>query len=329
MNLLQVKDLSVKIDTINGPLKIIDRISFTVNRGDRLGIVGESGCGKSITALTLMSLLPPKSEISGRILLHGKDVSELTRKQLCSVRGNKIGMVFQEPMTALNPVKTIGSQISESLVLHTRFNKREIIEKVEYLMAHVGLPITRFPLNLYPHQLSGGQLQRVMMATVIACEPDLLIADEPTTALDVTVQEQILDLIGNLVDQFGMALIMISHDLGVIAHSTRKIMVMYSGRVVEQGDTEDVFKKMTHPYTKGLFAAIPKTGSSLVLGRRRLHAIPGQVPDPKNWIVGCRFATRCAFASDACTRSRPEKTIISPKHSVWCHHHLDAAKDLL
>ncbi len=329
MTLLQVKDLGVKINTMDGPLDIIDGVSFTVNKGDKLGLVGESGCGKSITALALMSLLPPHSEISGKILLNGKDILGLTRKQLCEIRGNKISMIFQEPMTALNPVKTIGSQISESLILHTSLNKKQIIDRVNDLMESVELPVSRFPLNLYPHQLSGGQRQRVMIAIAIACEPDLLIADEPTTALDVTVQEQILDLIGDLVSQYGMAMMMISHDLGVIAQTTEKVMIMYTGQVMEQGHTLDVFKQMTHPYTNGLFSAIPRAGSSLIQGRKRLHSIRGQVPDPRDRIPGCKFADRCLFVSEVCTRSRPEQTLINQKHSVWCYHPIVAAKDLI
>ncbi|MBU2513157.1 ABC transporter ATP-binding protein [bacterium] len=327
MTLLQAIDLGVKINTMDGSLEIIDQVSFSVDRGDKLGIVGESGCGKSITALALMSLLPPNSQISGQILLDGENILGLTRKQLCEIRGNRIGIIFQEPMTALNPVKTIGSQISESLVLHANLNKKQIIERVVELMECVELPVKRFPLNLYPHQLSGGQRQRVMIATAIACKPDLLIADEPTTALDVTVQEQILDLIKDLVNQYDMALMMISHDLGVIAQTTEKVMVMYAGQVMEQGNTEDVFKQMAHPYTHGLFSAIPKTGSSLITGRKRLQSIPGQVPDPRNKIFGCKFADRCSFSSDECRKSRPEQTMINQKHSVWCYHPIKTGKD--
>ena len=320
MSLLQVKNLSVTIPTIDGPLQIIKDVNFFIKRGERLGIVGESGCGKSITALTLMSLLPAKSSVSGSVKLDGMDLLKLNYRQMCGVRGKRIGMIFQEPMTALNPVATIGAQLSESLNLHLQLDKTEGKKRVLELLDKVGLPESRFPLNLYPHQLSGGQRQRVMIAMAIACEPDILIADEPTTALDVTVQEQILTLISELADNSGMALVMISHDLGVIAQTTENVMVMYTGRIMEQGRTVDVFKKMSHPYTRGLFSAIPRPGSSKIKGKRRLPSIPGQVPDLHHLPKGCTFADRCKSATEQCSLNVPLPTTIESGHTAWCFH---------
>ncbi len=320
MKLLEVENLYVTIDTLDGPLQIIKGIDFSIEKGERLGIVGESGCGKSITALAIMALLPDRSKVTGQILLNGEDINLFNEEQMCRIRGNKIGMIFQEPMTALNPVKTIGAQIAESLILHRNMKKRQIKDEVEQLMESVDLPVERFGLNLYPHQLSGGQRQRVMIAMAIACKPDMLIADEPTTALDVTVQKQILELIKELAMKSGMSLIMISHDLGVIAQTTQKVMIMYAGQVMEQGETSKVFKHMSHPYTQGLFAAIPKPGSSRLEGKKRLSTIPGSVPDPKSTVQGCIFAPRCSFSDDICLKSPPGKSDISPGHHIRCFH---------
>lgn len=320
MTLLHVQDLSVTLNTANGPQEIISDINFSLTTGDKLGIVGESGCGKSITALALMRLLPPDSTISGRIILADQDISVLNTGQVCAVRGNRIGMIFQEPMTALNPVKQIGDQVMESIRLHMDLSRGQAQDRVKLLMEKVGLPVSRFPLNLYPHQLSGGQRQRVMIAMAIACNPEILIADEPTTALDVTVQEQILYLIRDLADSLGMALIMISHDLGVIAQTTEKVMAMYTGGIVEWGSTVDVFQNMKHPYTYGLFSAIPQTGSSQFGGRKRLNSIPGQVPELHLRPKGCNFADRCFKAGPECTKKPPGSTQVGNTHHVWCYH---------
>lgn len=322
--LIDVKDLCVRINTDDGPLEIISHITFSVNPGEKLGIVGESGCGKSITALSLMGLLPENATVSGQILFDGHNLPDLPSGQLCRIRGDRIGMIFQEPMTALNPVKPIGAQIEESLVLHARLTKKQRTGRVIELMDRVGLPVSRFPLKLYPHQLSGGQRQRIMIAIAVACDPDLLIADEPTTALDVTVQLQILELIEDLAARSGMALVMISHDLGVIAQTTENVMVMYAGHVMEKGPTQTVFRQPAHPYTKGLLAAIPrsdtKSGTPCADGQRRFQSIPGQVPDPGMPIPGCAFADRCPRASDLCRKNRPGETGGRPGHRVWCHH---------
>jgi peptide/nickel transport system ATP-binding protein len=327
MTLLQVKNLNVAIDTPYGPVEIVKKANFSLDKNDTLGIVGESGCGKSITALALMSLLPPRSRVSGQILLEDQDLLSLKEDRLCKIRGNRIGMIFQEPMTALNPVQTIGSQIAETLSLHKKLSKTHITSRVEDLMEKVGLSVNRFPLNLYPHQLSGGQRQRVMIAMVIACRPDLLIADEPTTALDVTVQEQILDLINDLAHSYGMALIMISHDLGVIAQTTQNVMVMYAGTIMEKGNTIDVFQHMAHPYTYGLFASIPKPGSSRMETKQPLYSIPGQVPELRKNFKGCRFAERCFRAQEHCRRQDPSRTALGSGHDVWCFHPLTGGKE--
>ena len=322
MTLLKVQDLCVSLKTAYGRQDVISNINFCLNAGEKLGIVGESGCGKSITALALMSLLPPDSKTRGRIILEGRDILNLNSKEICSIRGNRIGMIFQEPMTALNPVKQIGAQISESIDLHLKLNRKQTLERVTELMDKVGLPVDRFGLNLYPRQLSGGQRQRVMIAMAIAGNPDILIADEPTTALDVTVQEQILNLIRDLADSSGMALIMISHDLGVIAQTAQNVMVMYTGNIVEMGSTVDVYQNMLHPYTFGLFSAIPHAGSSSHLERKRLTSIPGQVPQLHQRPIGCNFADRCMRASKICKTKEPMATRVSDHHQVWCYHPL-------
>lgn len=322
MALLQVQDLSITLQTAHGPQEVISPINFSMEAGEKMGIVGESGCGKSITALGLMSLLPPDSQTSGKIILEGQDILKMNSRKICRIRGNRIGMIFQEPMTALNPVKQIGAQVSESIYLHLKLNRKQAHERVIELMDKVGLPVSRFGLNLYPHQLSGGQRQRVMIAMAIACNPDILIADEPTTALDVTVQEQILDLIRDLADSSGMALVMISHDLGVIAQTTENVMVMYTGNLVESGSTVDVFQNMLHPYTHGLFSAIPHVGSSAQPDKKRLASIPGQVPELHLRPRGCNFADRCPRASTICREKEPMATRITDHHQVWCYHPL-------
>jgi peptide/nickel transport system ATP-binding protein len=322
MSLLTIQNLSVSLETAQGLQDVIRHVDFTMDAGEQLGIVGESGCGKSIFALALMSLLPPDSRTQGKIILEGQNLLSLNSNEICSIRGNRIGMIFQEPMTALNPVQKIGAQIGESIRLHLKLNRKQTLERVTELMDKVGLPVSRFPLNLYPHQLSGGQRQRVMIAMAMACNPALLIADEPTTALDVTVQEQILDLIRDLADASGMALIMISHDLGVIAQTTQRVMVMYTGNIVEMGDTVDVFQNMSHPYTHGLFSAIPHVDASKNPQRKRLTSIPGQVPELHNRPVGCNFADRCPRASKRCRKNEPPATRVSDHHRVWCYHPL-------
>lgn len=322
MALLSVEKLSVELDGGDGGLLLLEDVGLTLEKGRCLGLVGESGCGKSLTALAIMGLLPRGMRARGRILLDGEDLLSLEEDRLCALRGRKMAMVFQEPMTALNPVVPIGHQVAEGLRLHLGLTRRDAETRAAHVLARVGLPVERFPLGLFPHQLSGGQRQRVVIAMALACEPDLLIADEPTTALDVTVQVQILDLIAELIEEFHMGLVLITHDLGVVAESTDSMSVMYAGRVVEKGPTEDVFAHLSHPYTRGLFAAIPghATSAEEKASGKRLPTIPGRVPDPQARGIGCAFASRCSFATEHCRQSVPDMVTMAPDHGAACFH---------
>ncbi|GGB56531.1 ABC transporter ATP-binding protein [Tistrella bauzanensis] len=325
--LLAIDNLRVTLPTPDGPAPILRGVSFTVAPGQMLGLVGESGSGKSMTALAIMGLLPDKAMVEGSINLAGEELTRLTEAALCTRRGRNMAMIFQEPMTALNPVKTIGHQVSESMRLHLGLGRAEGDARARRLLERVGLNARRFPLDLYPHQLSGGQRQRVMIAAALACEPKLLIADEPTTALDVTIQAQILDLIVELVDEMGMGLVLITHDLGVIAETVDMTAVMYAGSIVEAAPTPALFDHMAHPYTHGLFAAIPHArglehaadGDGPAHTRPRLATIPGTVPDPRRLPPGCAFAGRCPRADDPCARPIPW-TQLAPDHGVACIH---------
>jgi len=315
MALLTVENLSVDI----GPAKILKGVNFSMERGETLGFVGESGCGKSITAMAIMGLLTEQARVSGRILFDGQDLLALDDRALCKIRGRRIAMIFQEPMTALNPVKNIGSQIAEGMRLHLKLGKTEAEDRAIALLDRVGLPAPRFSPGLYPHQLSGGQRQRVVIAMTMACGPDILIADEPTTALDVTIQARILDLIAELVDETGMGLIMITHDLGVVMQTTQNLAVMYAGAVVENGTTEAIFLHMLHPYTRGLFAAMPHLRANQDLERGALlPTIPGSVPSPTEQIAGCAFAGRCERVRDQCLLTRPPLVRGAGDHPVAC-----------
>ncbi len=299
---LSVENLSVSLRTDRGYAPIVRDLSFTVPKGATLGIVGESGCGKSMTALALMRLLPDSARASGRVLLDGQDLLPLPEDAMCAVRGARIGMIFQEPMTALNPAHTIGRQVAEGLRLHNRLGSRAAMEEAGALLDLVGIPNARARLGDFPHQFSGGQRQRIVIAMALACKPGLLIADEPTTALDVTVQLQILELLERLVADLGMALIVISHDLGVIGRLCDDVMVMYAGQAVEKGTAADVFAAPSHPYTQGLFGALPEAqgeeGGSL-------YTIPGIVPSPFALPHGCKFADRCGHVIPACREAEP------------------------
>ena len=303
--LLQVADLRVHLHTHQGAVDAVRGIDFTLHRGETLGLVGESGCGKSLTALALMGLLPDAAQASGSILLDGQELVGLDDRALCRLRGNRIGMVFQEPMTALNPVHRIGDQVAEPLRLHRGLGRAAARREALALLERVGIADAARRLDAYPHQFSGGQRQRITIAMALACGPDLLIADEPTTALDVTVQQQILDLISDLVAERGMALILISHDLGVISQNADRMLVMYGGSVVESGPTEAVFATMAHPYTRGLFAARPQLVPRRPGERTRLATIAGTVPELAHLPAGCPFAGRCGFTMDACHTTPP------------------------
>ncbi|MBV2143260.1 ABC transporter ATP-binding protein [Falsochrobactrum sp. TDYN1] len=325
--LLEMADMSIQSSTGFQIADIVSGITLTLGRGERLGIVGESGSGKSITALAAMGLLPDRMRVRGTLRFDGENLMSMPEAQLCKMRGRRMAMIFQEPMTALNPIKSIGTQIAEGRRLHLGESRADSERKARSLLDRVGLPAPRFNLGLYPHQLSGGQRQRVMIAIAIACEPDLLIADEPTTALDVTVQAQILDLMDELVDETGTALMLITHDLGVVSEMTDRIAVMYAGRIVETGPTEAVFRRMAHPYTRGLFTASPLiTAQSHNHSdrRQRLAAIPGVVPDPLARPPYCSFAGRCAFVQNDCRQAIPPLDMLDKNngvvHRAACFH---------
>jgi peptide/nickel transport system ATP-binding protein len=315
MPLLEVQDLSVVLQTQRGPARAVRNLSFTLERGDTLGLVGESGCGKSITVMALMGLLPDNAKVTGSIRFDGEELVGKSDAALCAIRGNRIGMIFQEPMTALNPVHTVGRQVAEPLRLHRGMGAGEAREEAIRLLDRVGIPDAARRIDAYPHQFSGGQRQRVTIAMALACGPALLIADEPTTALDVTIQRQILDLIRDLVAERGMALMLISHDLGVIAQNVRRTMVMYGGSVVESGSTASVFADRMHPYTLGLFSARPGLRSAK---GQRLTTIPGTVPELVDLPAGCPFAGRCAFTIPDCHVTVPPPCEVGPGHHARC-----------
>lgn len=321
MSLMDVRNLCVDLQTSRGTARAVRDVSFSLERGETLGIVGESGCGKSVTALALMRLLPDNAAISGEVRLEERSLLSLSEDAMCQVRGNRIAMVFQEPMTSLNPVQTIGHQIGEALALHRGLGGSAARRETIGLLERVGLPRASERFRAYPHQLSGGQRQRVMIAMALSCAPDLLIADEPTTALDATIQGQILELINELVDETGMALIMISHDLGVIAETTDRVLVMYGGAVVEEGPTGPLFEQLAHPYSQGLFRAMPRLG----LGRgERLRTIPGTVPELADLPAGCTFADRCPIVELACRERQPAMQTVGDSHAARCRR-LDVA----
>jgi len=314
--LLSVQNLRVALETAHGQVEALRGLNFDMQRGEKVGLIGESGCGKSLTALAIMGLLPARSQVNGSIALDGTELIGMPDEDMCKIRGARIGMIFQEPMTALNPLHTIGHQIAEPLLLHQRMTVSAAKLRTIELLERVQLPRAKERLQAYPHQLSGGQRQRVMMAMALACQPDILIADEPTTALDVTVQKEVLALISQLVSEDGMGLLLISHDLGLMRDQVDRVMVMYGGAVVESAPTEALFQTRLHPYTQGLFAARPQLG--LKRGTR-LSTIPGQVPDLSNWPSACAFADRCAHAEASCRASLPALVQVSePSHFVRC-----------
>jgi peptide/nickel transport system ATP-binding protein len=315
MPLIAVEGLGISLNTSRGRAQAVREVSFTLRRGETLGLVGESGCGKSITALALMGLLPDSAVVSGSIRLDGGELVGLTDPDYCRLRGNRISMIFQEPMTALNPMHTIGRQVAEPLRRHKKLSAAQAREQAIALLDRVGLPDASRRVDAYPHQFSGGQRQRVTIAMALACQPDVLIADEPTTALDVTIQRQILDLIADLVEERGMAMILISHDLGVIAENVRRMMVMYGGTVVESGTTEQVFSRIGHPYTQGLFRARPRLGAKK---GTRLTTIAGTVPELADLPDGCTFADRCPLVIERCHAALPAAFDVGGDHRVRC-----------
>lgn len=322
---MEVEGLKTYFFTRQGIVKAVDDVSFYLKKGETLGIVGESGCGKSITALSVMRLVPdpPGKNVGGSVKLDGRSLLELSEAEMRDIRGNEMSMIFQEPMTSLNPVFTIGNQISEALILHQGLNKAEAMERSVEMLDLVKIPEARQRVREYPHQLSGGMRQRVMIAMALACNPKVLIADEPTTALDVTIQAQILDLILDLQQKLGAAVILITHDLGVIAETAQRVVVMYAGKKVEEADVNALFAEPLHPYTHGLLASVPHLdvmkGGDAAPGDR-LAEIPGIVPLLNNLPPGCTFAPRCAYADDKCTSAFPPYEERQPGHWVACWH---------
>lgn len=317
MAMLAVNNLITEFDTDEGRVRAVDQVSFSAESGKTLGIVGESGCGKSVTALSIMRLLPqPMGKIvSGSIELDGTDLTQLSIPEMEKIRGARIGMVFQEPMTALNPVHTIGRQLTEVLLLHKSKNAQEAIKDAVNILDRVGIPSPDIRMTEYPHQLSGGMRQRVVIAMALACKPDVLIADEPTTALDVTIQAQILELMKSLQSEMGMSVILITHDLGVIAETCDDVVVMYAGKVAESGSVFDIFDHPTHPYTQGLLASIPTLDTE---PKSKLSVIEGMVPGLRDLPAGCRFENRCPNKIETCTTQQPDIEIVGGAHQVSC-----------
>lgn len=312
---LEVKNLRTHFFTDRGVVKSVDGVSFSIEKGKTLGIVGESGCGKSITSMSLMRLIPkPGKIVEGEMILDGVDLAKVSEEDMLKIRGNDISMIFQEPMTSLNPVFTVGFQISEVLILHQKMSEEEARKKSIEMLKLVGIPRAEQIVDEYPFQLSGGMRQRVMIAMALACQPKVLIADEPTTALDVTIQAQILDLMNDLKRKTDTAIMLITHDLGVVAEMCDHVVVMYSGKVVEEGDIETIFAHPMHPYTKGLMNSIPK----LTEEQDELDSIDGSVPNPLKLPQGCYFNPRCKYATDECRTKQPELKDMGNGHKVSC-----------
>jgi peptide/nickel transport system ATP-binding protein/oligopeptide transport system ATP-binding protein len=315
--LVEALGLNVSFSVLRGRLQVLDDVSFEIGSGETVGLVGESGSGKSVTALSLMRLLGEQGAIdSGAIRFGGTNLVDLSPRQMLSIRGRDISMIFQEPMTSLNPVYTVGFQIAEVLIEHFKLSRREATKRATDLMALVGIPDGASRVNDFPHQLSGGMRQRVMVAMAMACQPKLLIADEPTTALDVTIQAQILDLMRDLQSRFGTSVLLITHDMGVIARMARRVIVMYAGQILEEAPVRELFRTPRHPYTRLLLKSIPRVQEK----RGRLDAITGTTPSPDHFPVGCRFHPRCPDATDICRQEMPKLDAIEPDHRVRCWH---------
>ena len=318
--LLQLKDLHVQVRTAHGLVEAVRGVSFSLERGETVGLMGESGCGKSLTALALMGLLPEGAQARGSLQWQGEECLTWSEENWCKLRGNRWAMIFQEPMSALNPLHTVGDQVAEPLRLHRGLSRKAALSEAADLLDRVGIARARQRLHDHPHQFSGGQRQRIMIAMALSCNPDLLIADEPTTALDVTVAQRILELMQSLVQERGMGLLLISHDLGVLARQVQQLKVMYAGQIVEQGPTEEVLKSPAHPYTRGLLASRPQwlRAPQAASQRMRLPTLPGQVPELHQLDQGCAFADRCSLVDDACRTSAPPSILLSPARQAQC-----------
>ncbi|MCL6450823.1 MAG: ABC transporter ATP-binding protein [Acetobacteraceae bacterium] len=314
--LLDVQGLKTCFYTEDGVVPAVDGVSFHINRGETLGMVGESGCGKSVTSLSIMRLIPwpPGRIVEGKVWFEGQDILAKSEPEMRKIRGNEISMIFQEPMTSLNPVYTVGDQIAEAIQLHQGLGRREAARKTVDMLRLVGIPLPERRAHEYPHQLSGGMRQRVMIAMALSCNPKLLIADEPSTALDVTIQAQILELMKRLKRELGMAILLITHDLGVIAEMAQRVVVMYAGRIVEEADVISLFRRPLHPYTDGLLHSIPRIDAK----KGRLHVIEGVVPNPLNLPPGCRFHPRCPYAAEVCRKEEPPLEEAGPGRRVSC-----------
>jgi peptide/nickel transport system ATP-binding protein len=320
--LLKVENLRIALAGDGVTYDAVENVSFEIGRGEAFGLVGESGCGKSITALSVMGLLRrPLSLAGGRIILDGKEIQNVSAAEMRRLRGKRIAMIFQEPMTALNPLSPVGKQIAEMFVLHEGANWNEAMDRAEDALRQVRVPSPERRIKDYPHQLSGGMRQRVMIAIALACGPDLLVADEPTTALDVTVQAEIIDLMAELCAAKGTAVLMISHDLGLVANMCKRVAVMYAGRIVESQVADAIFATPTHPYTQGLIDSLPRLGERARRGRQKLREISGVVPSIANYPAGCRFNPRCPAVTDVCRTIVPEATPLPADGVVRCHHH--------
>lgn len=318
--ILEIKNLKTYFYTYEGVAKAVDGVSYNLAKGEPLGVVGESGCGKSVTALSILRLIPvpPGKIVEGEILFKGKNLLGLTEDEMRKIRGNRISMIFQEPMTSLNPVFTIGNQIQETFQLHQSLSKKEALEKSIEMLRLVNIPTPERAVERYPHELSGGMRQRVMIAMALACSPEILIADEPTTALDVTIQAQILDLMNKLKEELGMAIILITHNLGVVAETAKRVIVMYAGKIVEEAETKTLFGNPKHPYTMGLLKSIPILGDKIRRGKIRLNEIPGVVPSLYELPPGCKFSTRCPSVMDICKEKEPELREVGKDHFSSC-----------
>ncbi|MCX7265259.1 MAG: ABC transporter ATP-binding protein [Burkholderiales bacterium] len=319
--MLKIENLKVHFDTDDGVLYAVDGVNLHIDRGETLGVVGESGCGKSVTAMTIMKLLPmpPGRIAAGQIWFEGQDLVQANEAVMRQLRAREIAMIFQEPMTSLNPVLSVGEQIAESLRLHEGLSNKQALAKAAEMLGLVNIPRPSQRVNDYPHQFSGGMRQRVMIAMALSCKPKLLIADEPTTALDVTIQAQILDLLNQLKSQMGMSIMLITHAMGVVAETAQRVVVMYAGRVVEEASVDDLFGSPSHPYTQGLIRSIPRIDLDSV-HKQRLQAIPGLVPKLINPPIGCRFAPRCPHANERCAMEMPELRELTSGHKVACHY---------
>ena len=321
-HLLEVDDLKMYFHTEDGIVRAVDGVSYTLDRGETLGVVGESGSGKSVTAMTIMGLIamPPGKIEGGDVRYRGRSILEMSEEEMQHIRGNDIAMIFQDPMTSLNPVYKIGKQVGEGLRLHRGYSKQEALKRATELLDLVGIPEPEKRVNEYPHQFSGGMRQRVMIAMALACDPDILIADEPTTALDVTIQAQIIELMQEMQEKNGNAIIMITHDLGVVADMADKIMVMYAGRPVEFGTADQIFYESRHPYTWGLIRSIPEQA---IDEKKPLTPIHGNPPSLMNLPAGCVFAPRCPYATEKCMNERPERVMSADGHYAACHYAAD------